>query len=71
MRVEVFAGPDEATALGNAMIQAIADGRFSGLEEARVFLSTAVSGRRFVPSGQESWSDARARYARIESAAAV
>ena len=47
--LEVLAGPVEATAIGNLMVQAIADGRFSGLAEAREFIQSKSSLKRYRP----------------------
>ncbi len=33
--MDVYAGPVEATALGNLMVQMLADGQFASLEEGR------------------------------------
>ena len=49
-RRPVLAGPAEATALGNLMIQAIAAGRFATLGEARAFIGRLVPATRFEPA---------------------
>ena len=46
---EVIAGPIEATALGNLLVQAIADGRFTDLAQARAFIAAHIPTKRFTP----------------------
>jgi rhamnulokinase len=46
----VLAGPVEATALGNVLVQAMALGEVSGLAEVRRLVSRSVSLRRYEPS---------------------
>ena len=58
----VRAGPTEATALGNLIVQAVADGRFSGLEEARAFVRAHASITAFEPQQDAAWSEARRRF---------
>jgi rhamnulokinase len=49
----VLAGPVEATALGNVLVQAMALGEVSGLAEARRLVSRSVSLRRYEPSAAQ------------------
>jgi rhamnulokinase len=65
----VRAGPAEATALGNLLVQAIADGRFTDLEDARNHVRTHTSIREFAPRPSAAWAEARARYRELESRA--
>jgi hypothetical protein len=51
----------EATALGNAIVQAIAAGRFSSLEDARHHVAAAVSGGSFEPRASSPWRDSGGR----------
>jgi rhamnulokinase len=51
----VRTGPVEATALGNAIVQAIAAGRFRSLAEARRHVTAAVSGPTFEPRARSPW----------------
>ncbi len=62
----VYAGPSEATALGNAMVQLIAAGEFSSLPEARSALIRSADVAEFLPDGKEKWQEMYARY-RIEN----
>ncbi len=58
----VIAGPAEATAMGNVLIQAIGAGEVSGLSEARQIVRNSCSPETFRPSGAKGWDDAYARY---------
>jgi rhamnulokinase len=51
----VIAGPAEATALGNALVQLIALGELDGLEQARELVRGGAGGavKRFEPSGDD------------------
>jgi rhamnulokinase len=62
----VIAGPAEATALGNVLLQARALGAAPGtLEEMRALVRACVEPRRFSPSGNaRAWEDAAARLGR-------
>jgi rhamnulokinase len=62
----VLAGPAEATAIGNLLLQAIASGRLGTLAEARRLVEQAVRPRRFEPRGRRRWRAASARYREIE-----
>lgn len=52
---EVFAGPFEATAIGNLAMQAIALGHLSGLDEARNVIRESFPQKRFTPQNQDQW----------------
>ena len=58
----VFAGPSEATALGNAMVQLIAAGEFGSLRDARSALIRSTEVAEFVPDGQEKWREMYEKY---------
>jgi rhamnulokinase len=57
----VVSGPVEATALGNIMVQAMATGFISDLEEGREAIARSVKQQRYEPSGQD-WREAAARF---------
>ena len=59
---EVIAGPVEAAALGNAMVQAVATGHLQSLAEGRVALGESVEYRRYAPAGGQVWTDAFESY---------
>lgn len=53
----VYAGPSEATALGNAMVQYIALGEFKTLDDARSTLIRSVEVREFLPESSSKWQE--------------
>jgi rhamnulokinase len=65
--VPVCAGPVEATAIGNVVVQAIRAGRFKCLSEARNYIATHIQMKKFVPCPSPSWQVAAHRYAAIEA----
>jgi rhamnulokinase len=62
----VVAGPVEATAAGNVILQAIADGRLASVAEARALMRESVKPRRFEPRDAEAWREATQRYRTLE-----
>lgn len=58
----VLAGPVEATAGGNVMVQAIAAGRFANLAEARAHVRGALPFARFEPHPGRYAAEVRARF---------
>jgi rhamnulokinase len=60
--VEVVAGPVEATALGNLLVQAIAAGEIGGLAEGRRVVAESFSLRTFRPADPGPWSAAAERW---------
>jgi rhamnulokinase len=65
---EVLAGPAEATATGNLLVQAIASGTVASLAEGRRRVAAAFPPRRFVPRRREQWSRLAERYRELETA---
>jgi len=63
--LEVIAGPVEATAIGNLMVQAIAAGRFSGIAEARDYLSHNLTFTKYTPKDHAVWQQARKRFSSL------
>jgi len=63
----VSAGPVEATAIGNVLVQAIAGGRFASLSEARRYISGQLSPKTFTPKTPGGLIEASRRYAEIEA----
>jgi rhamnulokinase len=61
----VFAGPVEATALGNVLIQAIALGHLGSLAELRATVAASFSIDEFRPQDAQEWDDAFARFLRL------
>jgi rhamnulokinase len=64
----VVAGPAEATALGNAIVQLIALGRIASVREARAMLSRTAETRTFEPRDPAAWDAAYERYRQIAGA---
>jgi rhamnulokinase len=62
----VAAGPEEATAIGNLLVQAIATGRLRSIGEGREAVAKAAAPRRFEPRSSKAWAEAAARYREIE-----
>lgn len=62
---EVLAGPVEATAIGNILIQAIADGQLSSLAALRETVRKSIPITHFQPSGSPVWNEAFARFEKI------
>jgi rhamnulokinase len=58
----VVAGPVEATALGNIMMQAVATGQLSSVEAGRRVIRDSFDLETFTPSGAVGWDDARKRF---------
>lgn len=56
--IPVVAGPAEASALGNIMLQAQSAGSVSGLREIRDILSANIETVTFVPRDTEAWNQA-------------
>ena len=59
----VVAGPVEATALGNAIVQFIALGEIGNVAEARSILANTVGSVTFEPADDERWQGAFRRFA--------
>jgi rhamnulokinase len=62
----VLAGPAEATATGNLLLQALASGRIASLAEGRRLVARAIHPRRFEPRAEAVWGDMAQRYREIE-----
>lgn len=61
----VVAGPTEATAIGNIMVQAKALGYVGSLNEIRQIIANSSKLTRFIPSDELDWNEAYDRYLRI------
>ena len=61
--IPVCAGPEEATAIGNLMMQAIAVGEVANLKEAREIVAASFDVQHYTPtSNRELWDEAYARF---------
>lgn len=67
--LQVIAGPGEATALGNAVVQAIACGDLASLSEARTVIAASFKPMRYTPNagrtGANPYAEARDRFASL------
>lgn len=64
--VPVIAGPSEATAIGNVMMQAIATGAASDVNSMRRIVNQSVSLTTFQPQNGEAWNEAYSTYLKIK-----
>jgi rhamnulokinase len=60
--IPVVAGPMEATAIGNIMVQAKAIGIYSGIREMRESISNSIDLTEYLPQDADEWSDYYDRY---------
>ena len=65
--IPVLAGPVEATAIGNILSQAMADGKIDSLEEARAIIKNSFELDEYAPSktDRKAWDDAFARFVKL------
>ncbi len=58
----VIAGPVEATAIGNIMIQAIAKKELNSVEEGREMIGNSFQLKHYMPKEQKTWNDIFVKY---------
>ena len=63
--MEVVAGPAEATALGNIIVQAITLGHLENLEDARQVVGESMDVESYLPKDTVSWQAAYQRFSRL------
>lgn len=63
--IEILAGPAEATASGNLLVQAIACGDVSDVGEVRRIVRDSFPLERFSPANRSGWEQARARFEKL------
>jgi rhamnulokinase len=63
----VVAGPVEATAIGNLLMQMLAMGAIGSLEEGRQVVRNSFATEHFEPGEQEPWDEAYERFKRLIS----
>jgi len=61
----VHAGPVEATAIGNILMQAIGRGKLSSIAELRSVVAHSFPVTVYEPRDTAAWSDASSRFARL------
>jgi rhamnulokinase len=63
--IPVLAGPKEATAIGNIIVQAIAMGHLASLQQGREVVRASVEFTAYEPKDAATWSQAKARFAAL------
>lgn len=63
--IPVIAGPSEATAIGNIMIQAKAAGCVDSLQEMRGIIRQSIQLDEFLPQSPEVWSEAYQKFLKV------
>lgn len=66
----VIAGPVEATATGNVLMQMIGAGRLAGVDEARELVRGSFAPTLYHPQNTAPWDAAAARFSQLTAAAA-
>jgi rhamnulokinase len=61
----VIAGPVEATAIGNLMMQAVAQGAFSSIAQARESIRVSFEVEEYRPRQADAWDEAYERFERL------
>lgn len=61
----VLAGPVEATALGNVVMQAVGQGALSGVAEGRKAIRASLPLDEYAPERTDAWSEAYERFLRL------
>jgi rhamnulokinase len=62
---QVVAGPIEATAIGNAMMQAIALGAIGSIADARRIVAESFAVKTYEPESPTPWDEAYVRFERL------
>ncbi len=62
--IPVLAGPEEATLLGNLLVQAMTVGELGSVDEAREVVRASFAPTTYDPEGTAEWDEARERFAR-------
>ena len=65
--VEVLAGPQEGTAIGNIMLQAKACGAVGDIWEMRKIIAQSIEMKHFIPQDKQMWDDAYNHYLEVVS----
>ncbi|MDB5303638.1 MAG: rhamnulokinase [Phycisphaerales bacterium] len=61
----VIAGPIEATAIGNILVQAMATGDVKSLQDARAIVRASFGVKRYEPTESKKWDEAYGRFQRL------
>ena len=65
LQIPVIAGPSEATAIGNIMMQAQAMGLVRSLDEIRATVSRSFQPKTFMPEEEAIWTEAYNRFEKL------
>ena len=65
LNIPVIAGPNEATALGNVILQLIALGALPDIDSGRQLVAQTESLKNYVPERNDDWDDAYMRFKSI------
>ncbi len=63
---KVIAGPSEATAIGNVMMQAMGAGIVSSLAEMRSIIHASIETKEFIPQAVEAWEAAYQKFVTLK-----
>jgi rhamnulokinase len=61
----VLAGPVEATAIGNVLVQAVADGALGTIADARAVVRASFPPQRYEPRTSAAWDEAYERFLKL------
>ncbi|MGE0021101.1 MAG: rhamnulokinase [Draconibacterium sp.] len=64
--IPVFAGPTEATAIGNILLQAKALGKVNSLAEIREIVGNSFEVIKYIPSPKLNWDEAYAQFEKLQ-----
>jgi rhamnulokinase len=64
-KCRVIAGPVEATAIGNVMMQVVASGEVSSIEQAREVIRNSFAVEEYEPQLTQPWNEAFARFEKL------
>ena len=64
----VVAGPVEATAIGNLMMQAVAQGAIGTIAQAREIIRTSFAAEEYLPKLPQAWDEAYEKFAKLVEA---
>ena len=65
--MEVIAGPAEATALGNVLLQSLTLGHLPDLATARQYVRDSMDVETFQPTDAKEWQQASARFNAVQA----
>ena len=62
---KVVAGPAEGTAMGNILIQALAEGSIKDVQQLRAVVRASVDTTEYMPKDEAAWNEAYRRYREV------